>query len=151
MKQFVCLLVLVPAGFLTGCSQPASVNGVVPVTGTILHKGQPVAGATVTFVPNLEGRACSGATDENGHFEVTTLQPGDGAIPGRYNVLVAKSEVEGALSEDEALEYMKKHGKEPTITVKDLLPIKYKRRSSSDLMAEVGEGEENDFTFDLID
>ncbi|MFG0263274.1 MAG: carboxypeptidase-like regulatory domain-containing protein [Novipirellula sp. JB048] len=149
MKQLVCLLALVQASFLVGCNSPASVDGVVPVAGMVQHEGQPVAGATVTFAPDGSGRACTGATDENGRFELTTLQPGDGAMPGKYKVLISKSEVVGAMSEDEESAYLEEHGRAPAITVKEFLPVKYKTPKTSDLTAEVTESGENHFTFDL--
>ncbi|MFG0261162.1 MAG: carboxypeptidase-like regulatory domain-containing protein [Novipirellula sp. JB048] len=149
MRYLVCVLMLAQASFFIGCNGPASVDGVVPTSGTVKHQGQPVAGATVTFAPDGSGRACSGMTDENGRFEVTTLQPNDGAMPGKYKILISKSEVIGALSHEETIAYIEKNGKEPTISVKESLPVKYKTAASSDLTAEVSEGAENDFTFDL--
>ncbi|TWU20680.1 hypothetical protein Pla52o_45670 [Novipirellula galeiformis] len=151
MRNLVCLLVLAQASFFLGCNSPASVDGVVPTKGTVNYQGQPVAGATVTFAPDGSGRASSGFTDENGHFEMTTLQPNDGAMPGKYKVLISKSEVVGALSHEESIAYMEKNGKEPTISIKESLPVKYKTAKSSDLTADVTEGGENDFTFDLAD
>lgn len=149
MKYLICLLTLAATSFLIGCSRSVSVDGVVPVTGTVMHQGQPVEAATVTFVPDGSGRACSGATDQSGHFELTTLQPGDGAMPGKYKVLISKSEVVGALSQEETFAYMEKHGREPKISVKELLPVKFKRSQTSDLTADVTESGENAFTFDL--
>lgn len=151
MRYSMCLLVLAMTASFVGCGSPASVEGVVATTGTVTHQGQPVEGATVTFAPDGSGRACSGLTDASGRFKMTTLQPGDGSIPGKYKVSVSKSELVGDMSHEETMAYIEQHGKGPTITVKELLPAKYKSTESSGLTAEVTEGGENDFTFDLTD
>ena len=62
-----------------------------PVSGTVTKKGQPVAGAAVTFVPDsADGRSAVGVTDANGAFKLTTQEQDDGAMLGSYKVTVAK-------------------------------------------------------------
>ena len=71
---------------LLGCSSGSEkLSGVVPATGVVKQKGQPLAGATVTFSPTAtqdqasgKARAASATTDESGRFKLTTLNPGDG-------------------------------------------------------------------------
>lgn len=150
MKYVVCFIALAHASFFIGCGSSTSVDGVVPTSGTVTYQGTPVEGASVTFSPEMSGRACSGLTDESGRFEMTTLQPGDGAMPGKYTVLISKTEVVGVLSDEEALAAMQA-GKERTVSHKDLLPVKYKSAASSDLSAEVAAGGNNEFEFDLAD
>ena len=74
------------------------------VTVTVTHKGQPVAGATVTFLaaaatPPASGgkdtatsqsRSGVGKTDANGRAKMWTLNPGDGVAAGSYKVIVSK-------------------------------------------------------------
>ena len=64
-----------------------------PVTGTVTVDGKPADGATVIFCP-VEGepefmreRPFS-QTDASGRFELTTLEPKDGAPAGDYTVMV---------------------------------------------------------------
>jgi hypothetical protein len=75
-----------------GCGGAPQIPGLVQVSGTVNFKGQPVEGATVNFRPESGTRAASGRTDANGVFQLTTLNPGDGALPGNYKVSVSKIE-----------------------------------------------------------
>ncbi len=103
----------------------------VPVKGTLTLDGQPVEGATVAFVPARQtDLAAAGTTDAQGRFTLTTLRAGDGAVPGRYKVLVV-------------LKATDERGQ-----VKSLLPEKYAYPQTSGLTAEVMQGA-NEFSFDL--
>jgi hypothetical protein len=82
-------LVTVLALVLAGCGRRT-----IPVQGVITLDGVPLAGATVLFMPEGSGagRPASGYTADDGMFELMTYQPGDGALPGTYRVLIRKSE-----------------------------------------------------------
>src|SRR5688500_2528437 len=70
---------------LAGCERA----GVVPVKGTVHYEGQPLPKASVTFLTqDSSGRDAHGFTDENGVFQLTTFEPNDGALPGKYKVIV---------------------------------------------------------------
>jgi hypothetical protein len=60
----------------------------------ITLEGTPVAGATVLFMPDGQdgGRPASGFTSSDGTFRLTTYKPDDGALPGKYRVLIQKTE-----------------------------------------------------------
>jgi hypothetical protein len=74
---------------ILGCSNRP---GVVPVEGIVLLDGNPLEGATVTFLPQGDhGRPASGRTDSTGAFHLTTFDKGDGAMPGEYRVVVKKT------------------------------------------------------------
>lgn len=68
------LLVLL---FICGCG--AKLPEIVPVTGSVTYKGEPLAKATVKFLPMADGLGgnftASGVTDEEGKF--TLALPGD--------------------------------------------------------------------------
>ena len=70
-------------------------NGLVPVTGRVLYKGQPAVGARLHFhrqdAPATAQRdpIPSAVVDEDGSFEVTTGDLGRGVPVGRYAVLVS--------------------------------------------------------------
>lgn len=156
------LAVSVFVAFSVGCGGGAKDGPkTVPVTGTVTFKGQPVAGATVALSPKTAGlRAAVGITDAAGRFQLTTLTPGDGAMPGSYGVQIAKIEGADAAAapavEDPiaASQRAAKEGKlEPLAgpeAVKDLLPVKYKSPNTSGLTAEVKQGA-NDLRFDLTE
>ena len=150
MRHLMCLLLLTGSIFWMGCAS-AGLEGTIAASGTVTHNGQPVEGAAVVFSPEGEGRAASGLTDASGRFQLQTLTAGDGVMPGKYQVAISKTEVEGGMSEEESLAYAEKHGAPPTVTVKELLPEKYKSPATSGLTAEVTAGGKNEFTFDLKD
>ncbi len=70
---------------LTGCG-PSTVQ----VKGQVKLDGNPLEGATVTYISEDGNNTFSGVTDASGNF---TLQGKDkpGALPGTYKVLVVKS------------------------------------------------------------
>lgn len=64
-------------------------SGPVPVRGVVKLDGQPVANASVVFIPQAPGgREAYGSTDANGAFRLTTTKPDDGALPGKYKVVI---------------------------------------------------------------
>src|SRR5438105_2993244 len=72
-----------------GCS---SKNKPIEVEGIVLLENEPVAEATVLFVPEGDtGQPAHGMTDENGKFQLSTFKENDGALPGSYKVTVRKS------------------------------------------------------------
>jgi hypothetical protein len=64
-----------------------------PVTGIVKVDGQPAEGATIIFCPVngppevMRERPFS-QTDSSGHYELKTLEPGDGAPVGEYKVTI---------------------------------------------------------------
>ena len=150
LRWFACLAgILILAG--CGGSDPDRPE-TVSATGTITFHGEPVEGATVTFVVESgEGRGATATTDDSGQFELTTFEPGDGAIPGNYKVKISKTVPEGALSQEEADAYAEKGQAPPPIRAKEHLPTTYKDANLSGLTAEVKEDGENDFPFNLTE
>lgn len=116
----------------------------VPASAEIHHQGQPVAGATVTLVPQAaDGSAAFGTTNGSGVVTFGTFDAGDGVVPGDYVVIVSKIEIE-------ELTTMDQYG---TLEVRDreLLPERYGSPETSGLAITVSEGEQNAFSFDLTD
>lgn len=112
----------------------AQVKGVV-----IDHDDRPVAGATVTFIPQGGGRPASGVTDEAGRFALSTFEPGDGALVGTHGVAIACVRITAsppvANRDGENLQPPDaKH------TVEWLTPQKYANASTSGLVADVKPG-----------
>ena len=66
----------------------------IKVKGKVTLDGQPLANASLNFVPaSKEGRPASGLTETDGSFALGTQTTGDGAVPGEYKVYVRKSDV----------------------------------------------------------
>jgi hypothetical protein len=144
-----------------GCSGPT----VVPVTGKVTYKGQPLAKATVTFIPTgSEGGPASLAvsfTDDEGNFTLQTrLGSGDrmGTVPGTYRVAVSKFVPPQGLSE---ADYQKKLDEEhalhqkgiapatPVPPRRDLIPSNYSDTQRSTLTATVKADGKNEFLFEI--
>lgn len=154
MNSFILL-------FLAGCGGGGGVEGVVSAGGTVTLDGKPVSGATVSFAPDgAAGRHATGLSDENGKFQLTTLVPGDGAVPGRYKISVSKVTVtvdNKPTSQEEGMRQIKERlqkGGEAAILApagksKDELPTKYSKTESSGLFAEIQASGKNDIPLNL--
>ena len=148
-----------------GCGGPRGFD-TVEATGVVTLDGQSVDGADVVFQPaGAGGKAATGLTDASGKFTLTTINAGDGAMPGSYKVTVvkikraprgedlsglsieeaAKKAREAALAEEARLKANPTGASEPS----DLLPVKYKDPSTSGLTAEVKQGQKNHFELKL--
>lgn len=150
-----CLSLIV----LVGCS--GNSLGTVKVTGKLLLDDKPVEGAIVVFNPdNLGGRAASGRTDANGEFTLTTLEHGDGAMPGPYKVAVSKFEgaVDSSIptnvdpndpnSIDDVYSALDKSGAaRKQSQAKNAIASKFANSAGSGLIAQVSESGENRFEF----
>ncbi|MBA4064706.1 MAG: hypothetical protein C0501_13525 [Isosphaera sp.] len=71
-------------------------SGTYPVEGVVVYAdGSPaveLAGGTVVFESAEARVSAAGEIDAAGGFRLTTAKPGDGAPPGRYQVLIAPPE-----------------------------------------------------------
>ena len=76
---------------VSGCSQ--SDPSLVPVTGTVTVNDQPLANATVTFIPKdgTPGFGGVGRTDAAGKYKLAgSRDDAPGIPPGEYRVVVSK-------------------------------------------------------------
>jgi hypothetical protein len=145
-----------------GCSGGGDSNlpKTYPVSGTVTQAGQPVAGATVKFSMADGSRSAVGMTDDRGKYTLMTFSPGDGAVPGEYNVSIAKYDRPAAASGssgnvadtgDEPPEEPETGpaGDDEAEGPKTLLPEKYADPKTSGLKATVAEASnEHDFKVD---
>jgi hypothetical protein len=125
-----------------GCGGPKT----VVVDAVVTLDGEPLAGATVLFVPEegSRGRPAHGLTDLDGSLLLTTFDDDDGALPGAYRVVVMKSEgmIEQPQGERSSEEWARSHyervvareGKKP------LVPPMYSDQATTPLHCTVPAG-----------
>jgi hypothetical protein len=97
---------LVALAACAGCGS-ANQRPVFPVSGKLTYKGEPMAGAWITFHPldNTGPTAVRAFTkaDKNGHYKLTTRDTDDGAPAGEYAVTIFWPEAhKGASGAEEA-------------------------------------------------
>ena len=140
---------------LAGCGGGPKRPKTYPATGTVTLDGQPLADATVSFVPAV-GPPSDGKTDASGKFVIMTSgQPG--APVGANKVTVSKftgsatMPMAGGTPDDMKKMYEKMYDKSKKTTGdKGELPAKYGRPDTSGLSADVtADGAKNVFTFEL--
>src|SRR5690348_11876448 len=78
-----CLLCL---AVCLGCGQRNPL-GTVPVGGKVTYNSQPVEAATVSFIPDGDGRPATAISGPDGSYNLATLN-WSGAVPGSYTVVV---------------------------------------------------------------
>lgn len=83
--MFARILLLLPFILLAGCG-PSRTS---PVAGIVLLDGQPLANASIQFIPDGTGRDATGTTNERGEFVMSTFDPRDGVAPGSYKVVIS--------------------------------------------------------------
>jgi hypothetical protein len=66
----------------------------VPVSGQVLIDGKPLRSGYVRVVPE-NSRAAQGNIDQNGRFQLTTFDDGDGCVPGTHPLEVSSCEKAG--------------------------------------------------------
>lgn len=89
----VCLVVVFVT--LPGCGDGRPKR--VPVSGTVLIDGKPLAHGFVRFHPQ-GGRPATSELDDQGHFILTCFEKNDGVTPGNHPVSVTAFEAVGSKS-----------------------------------------------------
>jgi hypothetical protein len=107
------------------------------VSGQVTYKGKPVPHGTIAFIPD-GATAATGEIGPDGSYTLTTFRKGDGAIPGTHRVVITA--LEDPATPVEAWSKLP-----PPI-----IPAKYLNLTTTDLRAEVKEGE-NTINFELND
>jgi hypothetical protein len=146
---------LAAALWLAGCpgsGRPAT----APVRGRVTLAGQPIAGATVTFLCSGAPRLAVGTTDEQGNYRLTTYEPNDGAVIGTHVVTVkqyfANSDAAGAAIDPsgdpqsvgkaiQGAERLVDQQRRKAMQAGLLVPEKYGSRRTSDLRKQVAAGD----------
>jgi hypothetical protein len=151
-----------------GCADSSGLPPRSRVSGTVTYNGKPLERGTISFVPaDAKGRAAGGSVVD-GRFSLTTQDPNDGALPGKYRVAIQAKEAgdlskvdlkiktrrDGRVTEDEkkamlAL-YPQKAAAKAAVATKSLIPSKYGSAETSGLTYEVKAGS-NQAEFPLTD
>ncbi|MCH5377819.1 MAG: carboxypeptidase-like regulatory domain-containing protein [Planctomycetes bacterium] len=135
--------VLLSIALLVGCGG-ASTPSTSKVTGTVKYNNAPLANVNVTFTPQ-EGRPATGTTDAEGHFQLTTFEVDDGAVPGMHRVTITP----GPSSEPPPMPESPEQAKAAPPAAP--FPAKYMHPDQSGLTANVESGKSCEFTFELTD
>lgn len=148
--------------FTAGCSGGGAGperKPTIRVSGTITMAGGPVADAVVTFSPQEGQPVAFGRTDSEGKYTLTTYEAGDGAVAGKYIVLVNKSSGSGAgpgaavsheafVSGQASVTSHAAAGKPGGSTPASILPEKYSKANTSDLTTTVS-ADKTTYDFEL--
>lgn len=112
MKSYFRLIPVILTASVLGCSSGGAGPTLAPVDGEVTFSGNPIAGATVVFIPE-KGPVAIGITDTEGKFRLSTGTD-RGAVVGqcKATVTVPDPAPEAALTQPktqaEAEAYMKK-------------------------------------------
>ncbi len=124
--------VMVLSGLLSGCGKAKQPwETVYPAKGVVQYKGEPIAGALITLIPQdgdvPESVRPTATTNEDGSFQLGTYSKSDGAPAGEYKALVLRYTVVGPPDR-------------PSPGPNNL-PKKYARPETTDLTVQVAEGD----------
>lgn len=105
MIRQLTVLTLVSIVGVAGCGGGSGFK-VVPVSGTVTLDGEPLANATVTFLPQATGApdagpASVGETDASGKFTLKTGGGEIGAVVASHQVMITTVKDAGAGAEDD--------------------------------------------------
>jgi hypothetical protein len=145
MKTTVWACLAAAAAATAGCTRQTGPS-LARAGGIVLYDGEPLAGATVSFVPDgskgTSGRMAIGSTGTDGRFTLRSFAPGDGAIVGFHCVTVVAMDLPEMTPDPE--------GKpRPLRQPQSWIPVRYNDPASSGLVAEVRANIVNAFEFRL--
>lgn len=139
--------------FLTGCGGQTAPHPTTEVTAIVTYQGNPVEGATLTFVNEDHGSPITavGRTDAQGVAKMKTFAEGDGAVQGTHRVSILKFTEAAPQPESGGIdsESYDPFAAGKTEAPKPLLPLKYSSANSG-LTLEVGDTPV-EHRFDLVD
>jgi hypothetical protein len=143
---------------VAGCSDDGFGRQRYSVHGTITYKGEKLAKGQIAFVPDAQGGQAASGQIEDGYYSLTTLTPGDGALPGKYKVIVDAKDVDRERVRSAARAKGLPPGAalpQPLIArankeAKSKIPTRYNLATTTDLTADV-EARSNTKDFELKD
>lgn len=99
MRLFTCSFWVTALVGLIGCGAS---TGPIPLSGIVKLDGKPLSNASISFVPEGTGKQATGTTDDGGKFVLSTIDPRDGAFPGKYKVVIAPNTIASEVTESES-------------------------------------------------
>lgn len=120
--------------------------------------GSPLSGAVVSFAPSDGQPTAVGRTDDNGKFQLTTYEFGDGAAAGPFRVVVSKAFAadggaaaggDGGDDHEAAEEAASGHDADSSAAEGEMVPAQYTRSADTPLSVEVKTSGENNFTLEI--
>jgi len=151
--------------FLAVCGCGAGVEGrpdLVPVTGTVMYGGNPLAGATVSFWTEKAPRPATGITNAEGKFSLSMFDPNDGAMAGENVITVSKAaavaatsaeDMDAMLNDPTKMTMLMQDQNDPNKKSEDAkpeVPVQYGERTTTPLKETV-KADGNDFLLQLAD
>ncbi|WP_298859428.1 carboxypeptidase-like regulatory domain-containing protein [uncultured Gimesia sp.] len=118
-----------------GCSvnRDADLPPTISVSGVVTYQGKPVPDASIMFYPTEGRKPATGKADASGKFELSTFGKNDGVLAGEHKVTVNAYQT---TSEG--------------VSMKSAIPVKYTNPSSTPLVVNVSESE-NEIELKLVD
>lgn len=136
-KRFGPVVLCALAVVALGCGKDANLPPLVPVTGTVTLNDQPLASATVEFIPigKTRGSGATGYTDDQGKYELVTRRGDRGTPVGEYRVVVKK------MVNPDGTPYSAKSGVAPMDSdAREVLPPRFSDDTQTKLKKTVPEG-----------
>jgi len=148
-RSIACFVPLLLIVTLIGCGSDGGLR-VEFVEGIVTLDGEPVAEASVMFVPTADGQGTEtamGMTNERGVYRLSSMngKPLAGAVAGEYKVLLSKIQAE---SLSEGMEYGTDMGYAVPYRQTHLLPEIYRDPGNPQFTETVKRGR-NKFDFEL--
>lgn len=115
---------------LIGCN----FSGLSPVAGVVTLDGQPLANASIQFIPQGMGRDATAGTNAQGEFVMSTQEPRDGVAAGTYKVVITPPSSAGPPPKfASASEAMAATAGQQQTLVNPSFPAKYTRQETTPL------------------
>lgn len=154
--RFLWCTLIISLPFATGCfgSSDEGRLPTKPLAVTVTHNGQPVAGATVSFVDEAGTAPAFGQTDAQGVAKMKTYEEEDGVVYGTHRISVIKSEIVGEqeAADQDSEEYDPLAAEQgPPVMIKPLIPAKYASPVTSGLTAQINDDSPEEMKIELVD
>lgn len=143
-RRGTALIALLALSALVGCSSQGPTT--YPVSGKVLLDGQPLEGAAIMLKPVDGGSNAYGVGGADGSFDVTTYRQGDGAVPGKHQIIVTLEKIvqpddlktEPVAGQEEGFDDELELAVSNQAEVISLVPARYADFETSGLTVEVG-------------
>lgn len=150
-RALSCLALLLAIA-ISGCGARDDRPPTYAAGGVVLFRGQPQAGAQVSFLAYGASRAALGTTDNEGKFTLSTFAPGDGAVAGEHFAAVSlppSTPPIQSYAESDYAATMQAHRQ--AVAQNSQLPPRYANPRTSGLRFTISAEGPNQFRLELVD